>query len=555
MNKIVYLKNRLIVIVIFLSLSILSYSQDLERITEIDKNYQRLLNDNFSNVSTEDLIFYFSVVSEDVDNYQFYLKYFNSLIEKIDEKMIDTSFTKKEVAEKLLMLMHELVTKKYQDNATTISELSKGYYNCVTSVIFYGILLKRYEFDFYGVYTTDHTFIVVTIDGKNIDVETTNMYGFDPGNKKAILDEIGKITKYSYVPAKNYMRKNIIYKDQFFLITNNLISIFSGKKEFLKAMKLSFILLKNGNKIIYTDELIITINNYTNDLINNKKYEEAIKIFNWYLSNIGIDKNILDMKAIAIKNYAIDWKDYNDLNILKNFLDRELNIYPIDNTKKSDIYKYCYSRAVMLYNNENRYEKSFQAIYDFTKIDSSKNLNDSKEIFDVTINNFAIFSSKNDITFNNSTENIFDNLFTAFPQWSKKIDEYKKNYYLLITQRLVKDKKYSEAFDRIERLEKIYTVNDSKIKELKIELYTSYTIYLYENGDYKNTILYCDKALKEFPNNATIKNNYKVFLNNFIINFYNNKNYPVVKYVLNRALEEFPNEKNFIIYRNDLKLE
>ena len=549
-----YLIKRIIPIFIFLSISIFSYSEDFEKFIEIDKNYQKLLDDNFSNVSTELLIFYFSVVSEDVNNYKLYLNYFNSLLEKIDERMRDTSFTKMEIAEKLLMLMHELVTKTYSNNATTISELSKGYYNCVTSAIFYGILLKRYGFDFYGVYTTDHTFTVVKIDGKNIDVETTNMYGFDPGTKKALLNELGNITKYSYIPAKNYMRKNISYKDQFFLITNNLLPILFEKKEFLKAINLSYILMKNGSKVIYTNELILSLNNYATDLTEKKKYEEVIRMFNWYLSNIGIDKDILNMKAVAIRNYTVDWKDYNNLDTLRNYLDRELNIYPIDNSKKLEIYKYCYVRAVDLYNNENRYERSFQTIHDFTKIDNSKNLSDSKGIFDVTINNFTLFSSKNDITSNNLTENIFDNLLVLFPQWSAKTGEHKKKYYGLIIRRLYENNKFSEAFNEIGKLEKKY-LNDSMTKELKIELYLSYTLFLYENGDYKNTILYCEKALEEFPNNTTMENNYKTFLNNFIVNFYNSKNYSIVRYILNRALEEFPEEKNFKNYRNNLKLE
>jgi tetratricopeptide (TPR) repeat protein len=324
-------------------------------------------------------------------------------------------------------------------------------------------------------------------------------------------------------------------------------------KDFLNAMKLSFILFKNGSQVIYKNEMPLSIIMYTKDLIDNKKYEDAIKIFNWYLSNIGIDKNILDMKAKTINLYVIDWKDYNELDILKKYLDKELNLYPIDSNRKYEIYKNCYLKAIDIYNKENKYELLFKTIYDFTKIETTKNLNDSQRMFNMSISSFYTISVKNDIVSTTATEAIFNNLLSLFPQWSKKTDEYKKRYYQSIVQKLANDKKYPEAFSEIEKIEKIYSSNDSKIKELKTDLYISYTAYLYEKWDYKNTILYCDKALKEFPNNATIINNYKVFLNHFIVKFNEDKEYSIVRYVLNKALDEFPEEKNFKTIRNELK--
>ncbi len=547
-------KYKVILFLTFLFISISLYGGDIEQITEIDKNYKNLINDDFSKIASDDLIFYFSVVSEDTKNYEYYKKYFNSVLEKIDNKMQSTSLTKREAAENLLILMHEFVTTKYSTNSTTISELSKGFFNCVSSSIFYGLLLKRYGFDFYGVYAIDHTFMVVTIDGKDIDVETTNKYGFEPGQKKAVLDDLGKITTYSYVPTKNYMRKNIVYKDQFFLVTHNLIPDFSNQNNFIKALNLSYILFTYGNETTYSDELSISLNKYTNYLITNKKFEEAISVLDWYLSSIGNNSDILSMKVAVIQDYIRDWQDFNNFDKLKNYLDRELSLHVIDKNIVLDIYRYSYSKTVSFFNSEHKYEKSFQLISDFNKLNDVKNTNSFKDIFVATINNFALYSA-NESKNRELVESYFDNLSTMFQQWGDLIKDYRKMYYLVTTQSLVKSEKYSEAFDEIAKLENKYSNSDPKIREIKLESYIAYTVYLYEKGDYKNTILYCDMALKEFPNDSTIQNNYKAFLNNFIVSHYNKREDAIVKYVLNKALEEFPSDKNFIIYRNQMKLD
>jgi hypothetical protein len=38
-------------------------------------------------------------------------------------------------------------------------------------------------------------------------VETTNLYGFDPGNRREFHDQFGKLTGFAYVPARNYRNR------------------------------------------------------------------------------------------------------------------------------------------------------------------------------------------------------------------------------------------------------------------------------------------------------------------------------------------------------------
>ena len=50
----------------------------------------------------------------------------------------------------------------------------------------------------------------VTVDGTPVDVETTNVHGFDPGKKKEFTDSFGAVTGYSYVPPSNYADRTTI---------------------------------------------------------------------------------------------------------------------------------------------------------------------------------------------------------------------------------------------------------------------------------------------------------------------------------------------------------
>jgi hypothetical protein len=63
-----------------------------------------------------------------------------------------------------------------------------------------------------AVVTRHHAFVIVHIDDQNIDVETTNRYGFDPGSRREFHDNFGTLTGFTYVPAHNYRDRRTISK-------------------------------------------------------------------------------------------------------------------------------------------------------------------------------------------------------------------------------------------------------------------------------------------------------------------------------------------------------
>jgi transglutaminase-like putative cysteine protease len=154
-----------------------------------------------------------------------------SVLEKIKtiaselNSLIVPSASQRERAEFILNYMHKNILKSYSLYQTRLDTLlSNGRYNCVSSAVLYTILCKSAGINTSGVMTKDHAFVIAHIDGQDFDVETTNPYGFDPGNRREFHDSSGKITGFAYVPPQNYRdRQTINQVELVSLILNNRI--------------------------------------------------------------------------------------------------------------------------------------------------------------------------------------------------------------------------------------------------------------------------------------------------------------------------------------------
>jgi hypothetical protein len=120
--------------------------------------------------------------------------------------------------EYVLIFMHEKFLKSYSLLQTRLDTLlTNGRYNCVSSAVLYLILAQAAGLEVRGVITKDHAFAAVktgtgpaSLEDEWIDVETTNPYGFDPGNRKDFHDQFGRVTGFAYVPVKNYRNRAFI---------------------------------------------------------------------------------------------------------------------------------------------------------------------------------------------------------------------------------------------------------------------------------------------------------------------------------------------------------
>jgi len=151
------------------------------------------------------------------------------------------SESKKERGEYVLTFIHKNFLKSYSEFQTRVDEIFvSGKYNCVSSAVLYTVLGLSVGLDVGGVKTKDHAFATVTAGTEVIDVETTNQYGFDPGNRKEFQDAFGKTTGYAYVPLKNYKdRVAITGAELVSLILSNRIAMLEKGNRFAEAVPLA----------------------------------------------------------------------------------------------------------------------------------------------------------------------------------------------------------------------------------------------------------------------------------------------------------------------------
>jgi len=147
----------------------------------------------------------------------------------------------KERGEYVLTFLHRRFLKAYSEHQTRVDEIFvSGRYNCVSSAVLYMVLGLSVGLDVEGVMTRDHAFATVNTGTERIDVETTNPYGFDPGNRKDFHDAFGKATGFAYVPARNYRDRAVISKAELVsLILSNRISVLEKAGRYAEAVPLA----------------------------------------------------------------------------------------------------------------------------------------------------------------------------------------------------------------------------------------------------------------------------------------------------------------------------
>ena len=211
--------------------------------------------------------------------------------------------TDKEKAEFILDYMHKNLLKSYSANQSRVDALlSNGRFNCVSSSVLYLILCKSAGLNAVGVETKVHAFVSVYIDGKSIDVETTNLYGFDPGNRKEFHDQFGRVTGFAYVPPKNYRdRQTITPIELVSIILRNRVSEFEAAKRFGEAVPLAV-----DRAALLTGDIIADKDAYSGASFFDSPYQDVLnRLFNYgiFLLKSGREEDCLSWVAFASPKY------------------------------------------------------------------------------------------------------------------------------------------------------------------------------------------------------------------------------------------------------------
>ena len=145
------------------------------------------------------------------------------------QAQMDPAWDEAKKAEAVLLALHSHL-KAYSTYQTRIDVLiDEGTFNCVSSALAYMILGRGVGLDVQAVATADHAFALVRLtSGRNVDVETTTKYGFDPGNKVEFTNSFGQ-TGFVYVPPGNYSRRKTINDRQLLgLLVQNRMADFQS---------------------------------------------------------------------------------------------------------------------------------------------------------------------------------------------------------------------------------------------------------------------------------------------------------------------------------------
>jgi tetratricopeptide (TPR) repeat protein len=247
-------------------------------------------------------------------------------------------------AEYILTFMHKNLIKSYSLYQTRVDTmLSTGRYNCVSSAVLYMILCESMGIHTNGVMTKDHAFISIPIGDTIIDVETTNAYGFDPGNRKEFHDQFGKLTGFSYVPAKNYRdRETISQIELVSLILNNRIADHERVNQFAESVPIAIdrAALLEGNALkvepateihraIFTDpriDLLDRLYNYGAMLLRAGKEEDCLR---WAAAASPVypdEKRWQEFIMAAVNNNQTKLLKANKFADARKFLEGQKNV-------------------------------------------------------------------------------------------------------------------------------------------------------------------------------------------------------------------------------------
>lgn len=204
-------------------------------------------------------------------------QYLNSLLSIRDKMLSDLKSVRNESeevrAKTLLSWLHENVLKKYNLSSTMLDNIiTDGSFNCLSSSVLYALLALELDIDVYAVSVTQHAFCVVKTERKEIDVETTVKYGFEPGKDTVIGNSVISVPRSSYGNRQKLSILQLIA-----LLYSNRISLLQetvyNYREDLHKYKKGYYF--DQSSPLFRENLIACFNNIAREYLNEGEYEKA----------------------------------------------------------------------------------------------------------------------------------------------------------------------------------------------------------------------------------------------------------------------------------------
>ncbi len=249
-------------------------------------------------------------------------------------------------AESILPYLHKTLFKEYREDATTVDGvIDTGFFNCVSSAVIYLLAARVFVLPMKGVQTTDHAFCVLTVAGRDIDVETTNPFGYDPGTSKEFFSSFTKTTKFAYVPPQDYAnRKTITEKDLVGLILHNRGVEMLRRGRPLEALRLALDRATGFPGQDATDFLATCTSHVLVELFRADDWAGALELTRAVQAFDPSHPEMIKLGELARENYSVDAHNrfaaqYNSRRIreARAILEEALRILPGDRRLTEDL--------------------------------------------------------------------------------------------------------------------------------------------------------------------------------------------------------------------------
>ncbi len=228
------------------------------------------------------------------------------LIEKLQGEIAGER-DERQKAEYVLTFLHDNLFVLYDEYQTEIDQtLTDGTFNCVSSAVLYMIFSRSVGLRVTGISTRDHAFCSVLLPGARVDVETTTVYGFEPGKKKEFQDAFGNVTGFSYVPPSNYAaRRELSERELIALILQNRISLLETQKRYDEALELAVDRFAMAPNDLTEDHLYRGAINYAALLNERREYKDAIEFLSRFVDTYGSSESVRDIYGILHYNQVV----------------------------------------------------------------------------------------------------------------------------------------------------------------------------------------------------------------------------------------------------------
>jgi tetratricopeptide (TPR) repeat protein len=385
--------------------------------------------------------------------------------------------------EYLLVYMHKNFLKSYSERQTRLDELLRtGRYNCVSSAVFYMILSLSSGLDVGGVMTKDHAFATINTGREIVDVETTNRYGFDPGNRKEFQDSFGKATGFAYVPVKDYRDRTVINPPELVsLILSNRIAELELRSDFSGAVPLGI-----------NREALLSRNTRTehNAFFEDPHKDMLTRLFNYgaWLIKTGKDDD------------ALAWAEYAG------------KAFPDEKAWQEFIYAAANNKAVRLI----RARKIAEARAGLETVKERLGADNFKTL-DGMVLEAELAEQVNGIKNSGDAEAALSRILSEWERIPEKSrDDLRVTAVLKEAERLGKTKDWLGAIAWIEAAVGRYGGNslfENTLKTLRQnragELHNGFAA-LYNKRDYNGAKAFVEKALEEYPGNRQLEGDLKL---------------------------------------------